>query len=144
MANGIEVTALFDTGAETPVWCSAEEDFLESYPDAVKQGWESEVRGFGKDSEKGAVYIIPEFTLSDGKETYIIKNLQIVVCNHPLIGYDFVLSDTMFSKTDTFIHRIGNKYIEIGFEKDFYHCAVKRANGAFSIVTFSQEDSAGQ
>ena len=40
---------------------------------------------------------------------------MVAVCYHPLIGYDFVMSDTMFSKTDTFIHRIGNKYVEIFF-----------------------------
>ena len=141
VVNEREVTALVDTGAETPVWCSTEDDFLEAYPDAIKQNWESEVRGFGKDSEKGVVYVIPEFTLSDSKEVYRINNLPIVVCNHPLIGYDFVLSDTMFSKADTFIHRIGNKYLEILFEKESYQCAVKRANGSFSIVTFSQEES---
>ncbi len=139
--NDEEITALIDTGAETPVWCSSEEDFLDAYPDAIRQNWDSEIRGFGKEAETGHVYVIPEFKLSDGKESYVICNLEVLVCYHPLIGYDFVMSDTMFSKADTYIHRIGNKYIEIFFEKDKYQCAAKRADGTFSIVTFAQNEN---
>ena len=64
------IDALLDTGAETPIWCKGEKKLLLAYPDAVKQDWESEIRGFGKDAEKGAVYAIPEFSLTDGKECY--------------------------------------------------------------------------
>lgn len=139
-SNNVKVDALLDTGAETPVWCKGEKKLMLAYPEAVKQDWKSEIRGFGKEAEDGAVYVIPEFSLTDGKTSYKITNLQISVCDHPLIGYDFVMSDTMFSKADTFIHRIGNKYIEIIFEKDSYQCASKRGAGTFSIITFSQEE----
>ena len=89
ISNGEEVTALFDSGAEAPVWCAG----------------------------------------------------KVAVCYHPLIGCDFVMSDTMFSKADTYIHRIGKKQIEVLFEKDQYQCAVKNALGTFSIVTFAQEEA---
>ena len=138
--NDEKIDALIDTGVEAPVWCKGEKKLLLAYPDAVKLDWKSEIRGFGKDPENGAVYVIPEFSLTDGNVSYKIKNLQIAVCDHPLIGYDFVLSDTMFSKTDTNIHRIGNKYIEIVFEKDIYQCAAKRGKGSFSIITFAQDE----
>ncbi|MBQ9438952.1 MAG: hypothetical protein IJU50_11560 [Lachnospiraceae bacterium] len=139
-SNDIKVMCLIDSGAETPVWCSGEELFLSAYPKAIKQNYDSEIRGFGKGADKGKVYVIPDFFIADGKETYRIKNLQVAVCYHPLIGYDFVMSDTMFAKTDTFIHRMGGKYIEFFYEKEIYHCAVKRAGNAFSIVTFAQEE----
>ena len=58
-----------------------------------------------------------------------------------MIGCDFVMSDTMFSKADTYIHRIGKKKIEVFFEKNQYQCAVKNAFGTFSIVTFTQEEA---
>ena len=138
ISNNVKIDALLDTGAETPVWCKGEKKFLIAYPEAKKLDYDSEIHGFGKDAEKGKVYVIPEFVLSDTIEKYVIRNLQLVVCDHPLIGYDFVMSDTMFSNADTFIHRIGSKYIEIFFEKDSYQCAVKRAGGTFSIVVFSQ------
>lgn len=86
------------------------------------------------------MYVIPGFDLSSGEEIYQIKNLYIAVCDHPLIGYDFVMSDTMFAQTKTVINRIGSKWAEIHFEKDVYQCAVKRGNGIFSIVTFAQDD----
>ena len=139
VSNDTRIMALIDSGAETPVWCAGEEEFLAAYPDAVKQNWNSEIHGFGREPEEGLVYIIPEFVLSDQNTEYRIRNLQLVVCDHPLIGYDFVMSDTMFSNADTFIHRVGSKYIEIFFEKDSYQCAVKKAGGTFSIVVFSQE-----
>lgn len=142
VSSNVTVDALIDTGAETPVWCKGEKKLLLAYPDAVKQNWKSEIRGFGKDAEEATVYAIPEFSLSDGKECYKIQNLLIAVCNHPLIGYDLILSDTMFSKADTYIHRIANKFVEIVFEKDIYQCASKRGNDSFSIVTFAQEDGA--
>ena len=56
-SNGIEVSALLDSGAETPVWCTGEKRFLRAYPDAVKQQWDSEIRGFGEGSERGSVFM---------------------------------------------------------------------------------------
>jgi len=140
ISNETKIMALIDSGAETPVWCAGEEEFLAAYPDSKKMGWESEILGFGKEPEKGKVYVIPKFILSDGNTDYKIINLMVAVCYHPLIGYDFVMSDTMFSKADTFIHRIDNKYVEIFFDKDGYQCAAKKGKGTFSIITFAQEE----
>ena len=50
------------------------------------------------------------------------------------------MSDTMFYKTDTFIHRLNDKYVEIFYEKDSYQCVAKRMGGTFSIVAFSQDE----
>lgn len=132
--------ALIDSGAETPVWCAGETEFLAAYPDAVKQRWDTAIHGFGMGAENGKVYLIPKFELPDGNETYRIINLLVAVCLHPQIGYDFVLSETMFSKTNTYQNRIGERYLKYYFEKDEYHCAVKRRSGTFNIVTFSQDN----
>ncbi|MBR5969207.1 MAG: hypothetical protein IK016_02545 [Lachnospiraceae bacterium] len=140
VSNEEEITALFDSGAETPVWCAGERDFVAAYPDAKRLNWKTKIFGFGKDAEMAAVYVIPDFRLADGNEVYRIRNLQVAVCYHPLIGCDFVMSDTMFSKADTYIHRIGQRQIEVFFEKDQYLCAVKKGAGTFSVVTFSQEE----
>ncbi len=137
--NGEEVIALFDTGASAPVWCSGEKGFVAAYPDAKKLDVKTKIFGFGKEAEMASVYVIPDFLLSDENESYHIQNLQVAVCYHPLIGCDFVLSDTMFSKADTFIHRIGEKRIEVFYDKDVFQCAVKSGAETFSIVTFSQE-----
>ena len=141
ISNGEEVTALFDSGAEAPVWCTGEKDFVAAYQDAKKLEDETRIFGFGKEAEMAAVYVIPDFSLTDGNEVYCIKNLQVAVCYHPLIGCDFVMSDTMFSKADTYIHRIGKKQLEVFFEKDQYRFAMKNALGTFTIVTFAQEEA---
>ena len=141
ISNGTEVTALFDTGANAPVWCKGKDKLLLAYPQAKKLDWNSKIHGFGIGAEKALVYVIPCFELTDGKETYRINNLHVAVCDHPLIGCDFVMSDTMFSKTNTMINRIGEKWVEIQFEKDCYYCAVRRGAGTFKIVTFAQEET---
>ena len=138
--NSVPVLAILDTGSEAPVWCAGENDFLKAYPCAIKQNWDAEISGFGIGAEKSLVYVIPNFELTDGTTTYRINSLHVAVCDHPLIGCDFVMSDTMFAKTKTVIKRIGNKWAEIHFEKDCYHCAVRRGAGTFNIVTFAQEE----
>ena len=140
-SNDVKIMALVDSGAETPVWCAGETEFLAAYPDAVRQAWNTDIRGFGKMAENGAVYAIPQFELTDGNSTYRIVNLLVAVCSHPQIGYDFVLSETMFSKTNTYHNRIGEKYLKFYFEKDQYNCAVKHGLGTFSIVTFAQDET---
>ena len=58
--NGMDVMALIDSGAETPVWCTGSRKFEKVYPDARRQDWETEIRGFGGNLEKAAVYVIPD------------------------------------------------------------------------------------
>ncbi len=138
MCNGIEVMALFDTGADTPVWCKGEKAFIEVYPDARKLEGKALINGFGKNPESASVYIIPEFIIENRNVAYKLANLQVAVCYRPLIGCDFILSETMFSKTDTYIYRIENKRLEILFEKEIYQCSVKSGPGTFSVVTYTQ------
>ena len=66
ISNGEEVTALFDSGAEAPVWCAGKKDFVAAYPDAKKLEEETKIFGFGKEAEMAAVYVIPDFSLTDG------------------------------------------------------------------------------
>ena len=101
----VEVTALIDTGALTPV------------------------------------YIIPVFELADNHSVYRINNLQVAVCRHPEIGCDFVLSDTMFSKTDTLISRRKEKRMNIIFDKSEYYCTPRYDGNRFTVVTWAQDNS---
>lgn len=137
--NGIDITALFDSGATTPVWCMGEKKFIKAYPDAIKLEQRCMVSGFGKEAEDCSVYIIPLFKLNGGDE-YCISRLQVAVCTRPQIGFDFVLSDTMFSKTNTIIKRVGVKMIEFDFEREVYQCLVLNKTSSFSVTTFSQEE----
>jgi hypothetical protein len=135
--NKVEITALFDTGASTPVWCMGVEKFKLAYPDAIKKEGICKITGFGQGEEIAYIYGIPVFELNGG-DNYKIVNLQVAVCMHPQIGYDFIMSDTMFSKTDTLIKRRGNKELIIYYDKEEYNCLVKNIGDSFNITTYSQ------
>lgn len=137
--NGSEVYALLDTGAETPVWCAGKSLFEAIYPNAIKRNSKCKIYGFGKEYEEALVYVIPEFKLYDEKCTYKIKGLYVAVCSRPNLGYDFIFSDTMFSKADTYIFRRNNKRLEVHFDKEEYICAVKSIKDAMSITVFSNK-----
>ena len=138
----IDVLAMMDTGALTPVWCMGENRFLAAYPDAIKnQGERCKVAGFGEKPLPGDVYVIPSFKLENEGTTYCVKNLQIAICNHPQIGCDFVLSDTMFSQTDTLIKRRGQKHVEIVFDRDEYYCTPRYDGDRFTVVTWAQDEA---
>lgn len=54
-SNDVEITALFDTGAMTPVWCMGAKKFQKAYPDAIDKNEECDIYGFGKGALKGKV-----------------------------------------------------------------------------------------
>ena len=137
--NGEDVMFLFDSGAATPVWCMGEKKLRRVFPDAVKKETVCHVSGFGRESLEGSVYVIPLFELSDGTISYKIINLQLAVCTAPGIGCDFVMSDTMFSKTDTVIKRRGEKCLEVIFDRDEYYCTPKYSStgNRFSVSVWS-------
>lgn len=135
--NKIEIICLYDTGAVTPVWCMGERKFLKTYPEAIKQNNNCYISGFGQGREECFVYIIPKFELSNGYATYIINNLKLAVCNRPAIGYDIVLSETMFSMVDTVIRRRSGKLISFCFNKKEYNCISKDAMNTMSVSVFA-------
>lgn len=105
-----------------------------------KKDEKCDISGFGENPIGGSVYIIPEFALSDGEGVeYKIINLQVAVCNHPQIGCDFVLSDTMFSHTDMMFYRRKSKRVDIVFEKNEYQCTARYENDRFTVVTWAQD-----
>ncbi|MBO4395019.1 MAG: hypothetical protein J5819_01565 [Eubacterium sp.] len=116
-----------------------EDKFLNAYPEAEKLNIPCDVSGFGKGSVPCSVYRIPEFKLNDGNTSYLIFNLVLAVYENPKIGCDIVLSDTMFSKTNTVIQRIGDKALRIEFEKDGYYCTPMINGKSIAITTWVQE-----
>jgi hypothetical protein len=109
-----------------------------AYPCAKQKDENCDVAGFGEKPIKGDVFIIPEFILSDGNATYKIIDLQIAVCDHPQIGCDFVLSDTMFSHADTLFFRRNQKHVDIVYDKKEYHCTARYEGERFTVVTWAQ------
>ena len=137
--NDVEILALFDSGALIPVWCTSEKAFLKAYPEAELINKDGYISGFGEGVSKCKIYKLPVFELSNGNDFYRILNLHVAVCQNPEIGCSLVMSDTMFSKTDTLIKRRGNKMLEIFADKNEYQCTFQYLDsGKLSISVWTQ------
>ncbi len=94
------VIYLLDTGSNTPVWCSGEDFFLDTYPNARKTEYESHLSGFGNGYTLTKVYVLPNFTLKKDEVEFRVDNLYVAVTDYEKINFDFILPSTLFSKTD--------------------------------------------
>ena len=136
-----DYTFMYDSGASVPVWCTGEELLLRAYPDAKETSYTCHVTGFGKGDEAGKVYCIPRFCLGNGNKLFTIHNLLLVVLAKPFIGCDFLLSETMLSKTDTHILRVADRQIQISYKENEYHCTGKRVDRELlDISVWAQEE----
>jgi len=139
--NGVEILAMYDSGAIVPVWCLSEKSLLKSYPEAILVNETGYISGFGKGKEECKIYKIPVFELSDENATYRINNLHIAVCKQPQIGCTLIMSETMFSKTDTLIKRINEKSLIFYYDKTEYNCTFKYYSAdKFSIAIWAQNE----
>ena len=83
--------ALFDTGADIPVWLDAVEGLLDEYPDAKLITPSTSIKGFGGECH-GMLYKV-DFTLNS--LTY--PQMPIFVpLNELLLPYDMILPAAMF------------------------------------------------
>ena len=123
-----QIECLIDTGARVPVWCAGEEELKSLFPNCSQQKAVFLLSGFGKGCEIAKVYVIPDFSLSDGKDIIHYKNLILAVINKDF-SFSMILSYTMFNKMnlsiDTFTNRNGahsiNPNVKIAALKQQYH-----------------------
>ena len=140
--NGWNVLMMYDSGAQIPVWCRSEELFCRVFPDARKTDFYCEISGFGRETERSSVYIIPLFELSGKNASFQIKNLLIANLFKPFIGCDLLLSETMFSKTDTLTTRRGKRELQVSFSKmnrPFICSAMSHNKEAIGISVWTEE-----
>lgn len=93
---GIDITCLFDTGADTPVWCSGLDYFKFLYPDSTKARGNFLLGGFGRGATSVEMYVIPEFKIGD--ITY--RQFYVAIDTDRRFAWDLVLSYTLFTKMD--------------------------------------------
>ncbi len=141
------IACLFDTGANIPVWCSGEEELKYYYKDCYKQNAVFMLAGFGKGQELAKAYIIPNFELSDGKNTIHYKNLLVAVIERDF-SFDMILSYTMFNKMnisiDAFTNRNGTHNVvpnlKIASQKAEYNVGYKIAElSTYNKTTIAQK-----
>ncbi len=130
-----EVMYLMDTGAHMPVWCSGEELFLLSFPKAEKTTAITHLSGFGSGQIDAVIYRIPEFALGDNKTgRYMIRNLFVAVADYDRIGFDFILSATMFAKADYTISN-AEKTLVICYDKEVFEFTPIMAGDSIEKIT---------
>ena len=131
-------TYLFDTGAHLPVWCSGAELFAKVFPEAQKTEQKTHLSGFGEGETEAGVFIIPTFTLQADETVYRIKNLYVAVVDYDRIRFDFILSSTMFSKTDYTISN-SKKSLKILFDREELYCTpIRKKSEVDKITVWSQ------
>ena len=141
--GGVDILMMYDSGAQIPVWCRGEALLLKAYPDAKKTDYYCEISGFGKETERCDVYVIPLFELVRDNISFQIKNLFVANLFKPFVGCDLLLSETMFSKTDTLTIRRGKRELQISYdnkERPFICTAIARKMEAREIMVWSQSN----
>lgn len=122
---------LFDTGAYVPVWCTGENAFCKSFPEATKQNFKCFLGGFGRTEQEilalkhtsnikrkellSSVYSIPSFYLNNDTCAIRWVNLHVVVTMKESIGADLILPSTMFREMGLYWSQENKRkpYIEI-------------------------------
>lgn len=131
---------MYDSGARVPVWCSDVDFFRMAFPNAVKSGIKARITGFGTGGEMAEVFFVPKFELSKGEGEIVIERLPVVVLFKPQIGCDFIISETMVSKMDTFTFRYNKKELHMVTYKNKYICTSKRNNNELIDVSVWTQD----
>ena len=139
--NQIDVRFLYDSGAKMPVWCSSVTKFMEVFTDASRLKESCMISGFGKGRENADVYMIPCFEIRDGDIRYQIERLVIAILPKPYMGCDFLISETMFAKIDTFSYRMRKRELHLMFEDRPYRCTARKLKGEIlDISVWSQDE----
>ena len=137
----LNVLMTYDSGAQIPVWCRSENLLKKAYPEAEKTDYFCDISGFGKETERTTVYVIPLFELSMNNVSFRIKNLLVASLFKPSIGCDLLLSETMFSKTDTLTTRRSKRELTISFDniaRPFECTPISINKEAASITVWTQ------
>ena len=140
--DGGKVRMMYDSGAMIPVWCNGERMLKMAYPDAVKTDFIGNISGFGKESEECSIFRIPMFSLKSGETEFRIKDLLIAEIYKPAIGCHLLLSETMFTKTDTITTRRKERALQIVYDdvgRAFICTARRNGKELMGLTVWTQE-----
>lgn len=123
-----DLNILLDTGATKPVWNGNSDTLTANFPDAEITEYKTTVSGFGGVSKNiREVWKIPYFELvdkTDKDKKYVIRNLLVAVVDDINIGFNLILSATLFKKVNySFINSGDNApYLSIECDSRDYYC----------------------
>lgn len=137
-SNNIDIEVLYDTGAESTVWCRDIDRLLRCFPNSKRLvGCYSVINGFGlKDDTRLPVYSIPRFNVSGIK----IENLPVVVNPSSLIP-DLVLQANVF-KNNLLGLDLKNRVMRVNYSKPIRMCKYLYKGYYAGSVVFTGENEA--
>ena len=142
--NGWNVLMMYDSGAQIPVWCRSEGLFCRVFPDAKKTDFHCDISGFGRETERSNVYIIPLFELIRKDASFQIKNLLVATLFKPFIGCDLLLRACSVSQ----ISLVFMGFYKNSWKSNFFPPSTRRIFGfqkdaeqALSETMFSKTDT---
>ena len=91
-----DLVYLYDSGADTPVWCKGAQELVDVFPDAALVKQRFVLSGFGKEVEIVDVYRIQEFVLTDGISAIRYQNFIVAVTDRPEMNLDLILPASIF------------------------------------------------
>lgn len=139
--NELPIMCMFDTGADTPVWCSGVDYFKTLFPDSEKVDGIFLLGGFGSGASRADMYMIPEFELFNIK----FKKFFVAMSDKRRFSYDLILSYTLFSKMDySILNRNQNTpTMKIIFDNRDYFTGIRWHHDKYiqRIYSFTQDDN---
>lgn len=135
----VELTCLYDTGADISVWTGSPDMFECLFPNAELKNDKYKITGFGGAGELYRLYIVPEFCMQTESGNYIIKNFIIAVSNGVISKFDLVLCAGVFDKSKVIIDKtLGKSEMIIECHRDVY--TMISTNDGKSTTVFSQDE----
>lgn len=145
--TGDELTCLFDTGANIPVYTSGMYELLDVFPSAVKiDDAVACLSGFGKGFNTADLYRIPRLAINsnDSLEKVEFINLVIAYLKRADFNFDMILSSTMFKHINYTICNYGENRgnLVLEYEKAAYHIAPRWCllNGSIEKLKYEGKD----
>ena len=139
--NGVNVTTLYDSGANISVWLGPVQLFKAIFKDAILVRDNYNIMGFGGTGTKYYLYKIPVVKFSNNVEEYVVKNMLIAVGEYKRHDFNLLLSAGVFYACSVTINNIGYKRsLSITYSKDEYTMIIAE-NGKSTAVFLQDEDS---
>lgn len=136
-AENKECLCMYDTGAQTPIYCRGVHSFLDfarNFGNVTDEG-STLFYGFGKDPIGALVFRLDDFAFCDDFGNCIhYKNFKVLVIDRKGYGFDFILPATMFNKMKYYLDYTASVPVfGIRASKDTYHANFKKEGGPFYL-----------
>ena len=118
-----DVTCLFDTGADIPVWTQGSEALEKVFSTEKIEGKKFLLSGFGKEPEIVEAYRISDLVLKgEDEDKVVFKSMTIACTLRPYMVANLILPATAFSHMNYTVRNVGveTPVVEIEHDREEY------------------------